>query len=137
MPAENYLEIGNRLPYRKNSFQSFFGNFLCLDGTPVDPLINAPRHAAEGSHLSSLHDRPRDDLERPHVPWRQEQGRERNRSRSRGGSPAKVGGAIIRSSRLLLLWLRSHMISSTCFGLSAPRISLASLENLRSLGRES
>ena len=29
MAAENYLEIGNRLPYRKNVFQSLFGNFPC------------------------------------------------------------------------------------------------------------
>ena len=29
MAAENYLEIGNRLPCRKISFQSLFGNFPC------------------------------------------------------------------------------------------------------------
>ena len=33
MAAENYVEIGNRLPYRKKSFQSLFGNFPCWDGT--------------------------------------------------------------------------------------------------------
>ena len=99
MPAENYLEIGDRLPYRKNSFQSFFGNFpvrmvQCQETTMTVLTVLAGSAVVAVSVVTATHLK----LNRP-FPSSFRNGETAQRECFRDGFPADVPGSFLRTSR--------------------------------------